>query len=96
MTLIGTNRATAALTGLLVAGGLMAGTVPASAASCYDLWFERNDIFAQNGYCFSTRLGRDTFGNAGCWTKSPNLSGWEQRRVAAIQREERARGCKVN
>ena len=81
---------------LVALGVVTTTTVPVRAASCYDLWFERNAIFADNGYCFSSRLGRDTFGNAGCWTENPRLSGWEQRRVAAIQREERARGCKVN
>ena len=71
-------------------------TAPATAASCWDLWYERNAIFASNGYCFSTSLGRRTFGNAGCWTKNPSLTSWERNRVAAIRREERARGCNVN
>jgi hypothetical protein len=68
----------------------------AIAASCYDLWYERNEIYDQNGYCFSTKLGRDTFDNSDCWTKSPKLSRAEQRRVEQIRKEERRRKCKVN
>ena len=41
---------------LLLASGSMA-----QAASCYDLWYERNLIYAENGYCFSTNLGKRTF-----------------------------------
>lgn len=84
----------------LFAAGLAAGLtglVPAaSAASCWDLWYERNAIYDRNGYCFSTSLGQRTFNNADCWTKNPALSASEQRRVARIQAEERRRGCKVN
>ena len=83
----------------LAALGAAALAVPVSearAASCYDLWYARNAIFADNGYCFSTSLGRRTFGNGGCWTKNPSLSRSEQRRVAQIKAEERRRGCNVN
>ena len=31
-----------------------------------------------------------------CWTKKPNLSPWEQQRVAQVRAEEKRRGCKVN
>lgn len=64
--------------------------------SCYDLWYARNEIYHRNGYCFQTRLGRQTFGNMGCYTNSPRLSRSEQARVEAIRREERRRGCNVN
>ena len=86
------------------AAGLIAGLIAgltglapaASAASCWDLWYERNAIYDQNGYCFSTSLGQRTFDNSDCWTKNPTLSPWEQKRVAQIKAEERRRGCKVN
>lgn len=85
---------------MTLAAGLLAGLaglVPAaSAASCWDLWYERNAIFDRNGYCFTSNLGKRTFNNADCWTSNPSLSGSEQRRVARIQAEERRRGCKVN
>lgn len=70
--------------------------LPTYAASCADLWYDRNLIFAENGYCFSTRLARRTFRNFDCWTTNPRLSRSERRRIAAIKREERRRGCKVN
>jgi hypothetical protein len=85
---------------MIFAAGMLTGMtalVPAaSAASCWDLWYERNAIYADNGYCFSTSLGKRTFGNADCWTKNPELSPRETRRVAKIKAEERRRGCKVN
>ncbi|PHP67397.1 hypothetical protein CSC94_10200 [Zhengella mangrovi] len=68
----------------------------ASAQSCYDLWYERNLIYAENGYCFETRLARRVFRDYDCWTSNPRLSQREQRRVQRIQREERRRGCRVN
>jgi YARHG domain len=70
--------------------------LPASATSCADLWYQRNQIYAENGYCFKTKLGRDTFGNAGCFTSNPKLSKFEARDVKEIKQEEKKRGCKVN
>ena len=89
------------MTSRVVAGSVLlvvlaATSGPANAASCWDLWYERNAIFANNGYCFSSSLGRRTFDNAGCWTKNPKLARWEQRRVSQIKGEERRRGCNVN
>ena len=69
---------------------------PAAAQSCYDLWYERNRIYADNGYCFQTALGQRVFGNRNCWTSNPRLSRWERERVAQIQRQERRAGCRVN
>lgn len=69
---------------------------PAAAQSCYDLWYARNLIYAQNGYCFNTDLGRRAFAEYPCWTSNPALSRSEQRQVDAIRAQERARGCKVN
>ncbi len=61
---------------------------------CNDLWVARNEIYARNGYCFRTRRAINYFGNAGCWTRNPRLSPQEQRRVNAIRRVERAKGCR--
>jgi YARHG domain len=71
-------------------------SAPASAASCYDLWYRRNEIFAANGYCFKTQLGIDTFGNADCYTSRPTLTRAERREVNAIKAQEKKQGCKVN
>ena len=68
----------------------------AFADSCYDLWYERNEIYDANGFCFKSSLGKRTFDNNDCYTDDPQLSRAEQRRVAQIQREERRLGCKVN
>ncbi len=68
----------------------------AQAQSCFDLWYERNLIYAENGYCFSTSFGRHTFASFECWTSNPRLTAAEQRRVAALKAEEKRRGCKVN
>ncbi len=86
------------LLGALVVTGVAALSfaAPAMAASCYDLWYQRNAIYDENGYCFKTDLGRETFDNSDCWTDNPRLSKSEQRRVDAIRREERRRGCHVN
>jgi hypothetical protein len=54
----------------------------------------RNQIYKNNGYCFRTRRARNYFGNAGCWTSNPRLSPAERRRVNAIRRVERAKGCR--
>jgi len=85
------------LSRLLIAGLVVVSTAQmAAAASCYDLWYERNAIFNDKGYCFNTELGRETFDNGDCWTDNPRLSRAEQRRVDQLLREERRRGCKVN
>lgn len=75
---------------------LTIGLSPASAANCYDLWYERNQIFDDNGFCFQSRLGKDTFDNADCYTDNPQLSRAEVRRVAQIKAQERRKSCKVN
>jgi hypothetical protein len=75
---------------------LTVGLSPALAESCYDLWYERNHIYDDNGFCFKTELGRDTFDNSDCYTSSPQLSRAEIRRVAQIRARERAKRCKVN
>lgn len=76
--------------------GLIVSVEPALAESCYDLWYERNSIYDANGYCFKTRLGRQTFDNSDCYTNNVQLSGQEQYRVDQIQEEEASRGCHVN
>ncbi len=75
---------------------LTVGMAPALAASCYDLWYERNQIYDDNGFCFKTQLGQDTFDNSDCWTSNPQLSRSEVKRVAQIKAQERAKRCKVN
>jgi len=71
-------------------------TYGALADSCYDLWYERNAIYDENGYCFRTSLGKRVFDNSDCYTDKPTFTRAEQRRIDQIRKEERRLGCKVN
>ena len=62
-------------------------------AECDDLWYERNAIYADKGYCFKTRRARAVFGRR-CYPPYGRLNRWERRRVNAITRAERALRCK--
>lgn len=68
----------------------------AMAASCFDLWYARNQIYDDNGYCFRTDLALQYFDNDDCWTRNPTFSRSEQRAINAIVAEEKQRRCKVN
>jgi len=63
-----------------------------SAMSCGQLWYERNSIFAQYGYCFRTQQGISAFGR-GCFPPYGRLPPGAQRRVNDIIAWERRRGC---
>jgi hypothetical protein len=66
-------------------------------SSCSELWYERNNIFKDAGYCFKTSRAIRTFGNAGCAYDSEYdlpLSERDRQRVNAIQRIEREKGCR--
>lgn len=82
---------------LLFALGIVAAAPSvAMAASCFDLWYERNAIYDDNGYCFRTDLALEYFDNSDCWTRKPIFSRAEQRRIDEIVAEERRRDCNVN
>lgn len=64
--------------------------------SCRDLWMERNQIYRDAGYCFSTPRAIRTFGNAGCVYDRQGdvpLSNTQRRIIQAIIRAERFNGC---
>ena len=86
----------AAAPAALATAALVALPSVAMAASCYDLWYARNAIYAENGYCFSTDLGQETFSDYDCWTKHPKFTKAEQKAINAIKAEEKARRCHVN
>ena len=55
--------------------------------SCDRLWFIRNSIYRERGYCFQTDRGRDTFSNEGCVTEDVGrvaLNHYERANVKAI------------
>ena len=73
------------------------GTVtPAAAQSCEDLWYQRNEIYKAQGYCFRTQRAIAAFGNAGCQydnIEDVPLSAHDRRAVADSVRQERSLRC---
>ena len=66
------------------------------AATCQQLWVERNSIYKSGGYCFKTPRAIAHFGNAGCLHDSEGdvpLSAAQRRHIGSIVAEERAQGC---
>jgi hypothetical protein len=78
---------------------VVAGTVfmPSIAqASCSSLWYERNQIYKDSGYCFKTSRATRAFGNAGCSYDDINdvpLSARQRAAVRDIVAQERRMGC---
>lgn len=61
--------------------------------NCYDLWYERNAIYAAKGYCFESERALRTFGRA-CFPPYGRLSPREQDEVRYIKSLEARRGCR--
>jgi hypothetical protein len=88
------------LKALLIAGSvLFAPTHPGSAQAqdpsmmgCNELWYARNQIYAQFGYCFRTARAQSVFG-PGCFAPYGRLPAWAQRRVNEFQMWEDRNGC---
>lgn len=59
--------------------------------SCHDLWYQRNLIYDQAGYCFKTSKAQSYFNNAGCTGGTPSSAGMAE--VNRIKRLERQYGC---
>jgi hypothetical protein len=81
---------------LIVGVALILAAPPAQAKSCEDLWYRRNNLYKQAGYCFRTARAIRTFGNAGCQYDSEAdvpLSARQRAIVARIAQEERDLGC---
>jgi hypothetical protein len=77
--------------------GLAGGSVPSKAQgyrelSCGQLWYERNSIFAEYGYCFKTPQAINTFGR-GCFPPYGRMPPRAQRTVNEIMHWERRKGC---
>ena len=80
----------------LVVGAVTIVASEAQAQSCSELWYRRNSIYKQAGYCFKTARAIQTFGNAGCSYDSEYdipLSARQRGIVAAIREQERDQGC---
>lgn len=63
-----------------------------SSLSCGQLWYERNAIFAEYGYCFQTQQAINTFGRR-CFPPYGRLPPSAQQRVNEIIYWERRKGC---
>ena len=93
-----TQAALAAVAVFAIQTGVVAfGTTGASAQdyrdmSCRELWFARNQIYADKGYCFKTDRARAEFGR-NCFPPYGRLSRWEREEVERIKRWEGRRGC---
>lgn len=64
--------------------------------SCEQLWFARNSIFKEAGYCFKTPRAISAFGNAGCRyddIEAVQLTPENKNFASAIQRTERVKAC---
>lgn len=75
---------------------ILSAATPAAAQSCEDLWYQRNEIYKSQGYCFRTQRGISAFGNAGCQydnVEDVPLSATQRRIIADIQRAERTSRC---
>jgi hypothetical protein len=65
-------------------------------AACSSLWYERNQIYKDGGYCFKTSRAIRAFGNAGCSYDDINdvpLSARQRAAVRDIVAQERRMGC---
>jgi hypothetical protein len=65
-------------------------------ASCSSLWYERNQIYKEAGYCFKTSRAIRAFGNSGCSYDDINdvpLSARQRAVVRDIAAQERRMGC---
>lgn len=64
--------------------------------SCEQLWFARNSIYKEAGYCFKTPRAIEAFGNAGCQfddVDAVQLMPENKSFVEAIRRTERMNRC---
>ncbi|MBT3069421.1 YARHG domain-containing protein [Rhodomicrobium sp. Az07] len=64
--------------------------------SCGDLWYRRNSIYAENGYCFKTDRALRVFGNANCRfyvEADVPLSRDERAEIDMIRSIEARKGC---
>lgn len=61
--------------------------------TCSQLWYERNLIYHNNGFCFQTERAQRIFDTSQCRTSTPTLTADENRRVREIQTLERRHRC---
>ena len=65
--------------------------------SCENLWYVRNRIYDENGFCFKTARARSQFDNSDCWVNDQanvKLSQVERHNVNEIVEAESENGCR--
>lgn len=83
---------TVAAAGLLFEVGGSAMAANYAYMSCGQLWYARNAIYAQEGFCFKTTAGQNAFPNS-CFPPYGKLTKWEAKEVAKIKYWENRKGC---
>ena len=69
----------------------------ARADACSEMWFRRNQIYKDAGFCFKTARAIAAFGNAGCQydeIRDVPLSQRDLVAVGRLAREEAGMGCR--
>jgi YARHG domain len=61
--------------------------------SCYQLWKERNSIYADNGYCFKSEKAIAVFGH-GCFPPYGRLNALDKGLVAEVESWEHRKHCR--
>ncbi len=73
-----------------------AGDVQGDAYDCQELWVMRNQIYKNNGYCFTTERAVTYFGIGGCSydvEEDVPLSKMERQTIDAIRASEARQSC---
>jgi len=66
--------------------------------SCQNLWYVRNSIYNDNGYCFKTKAAKAEFDNSDCFvndTAKLRFNKHEQANIDGIVRVEKEKGCRA-
>lgn len=65
--------------------------------SCQNLWYVRNQIYNEHGYCFRTPAAIEQFDNSDCFVRDAGqlrLNEYERENIARIVRVERELACR--
>lgn len=64
--------------------------------SCDYLWYMRNSIYDDHGYCFKTKRAQSVFDNTGCYVRDSAqipFNRFEQNNISRIRQIEKQLGC---
>lgn len=75
-----------------VSGAQAAGAQALGELSCRALWYQRNAVYAEQGYCFKTSDAIATFGPR-CFPPFGKLTPEQQRYVDQVKAWEARKGC---